>query len=155
MKKINIFAIFFIVPFLLDRITKYIALCSNFSSFEYNKIFSFDLSLNRGISWSIFDSGDEVTFYVLTSVILVITAALAWYTYTRLRLGFSVYGELLIFAGALSNLVDRLLYKGVIDFIVVDLGFYVWPTFNIADVAIVLGVCIILYKSFYEEKITA
>lgn len=152
MKSINLFATFFLFPFVLDRFTKYWALINNCADMQINNFLSFDLSFNRGISWSIFYSENSVTFWVLTSIIFVIVAALAWYTYNRFRLGFPVYGELLILAGALSNLIDRFLYNGVIDFIVCDLGIIVWPTFNLADVFIIVGVLVMLAMGINDEK---
>lgn len=54
--------------------------------------------------------------------------------------------------GALGNYLDRLQYRYVIDF--VDIHFYnkySWPAFNIADMAIVLGVCFLLFQLMMES----
>lgn len=61
------------------------------------------------------------------------------------------WGVALITPGALGNLFDRLVYpaRGVVDFIMVDLGFppfNPWPIFNIADIYITVGVAIILFE---------
>jgi signal peptidase II len=54
----------------------------------------------------------------------------------------------LIMGGAIGNAIDRLVWGGVADFIQVHaFGFY-WYVFNIADAAIVAGVCGLLYDSF-------
>ena len=59
----------------------------------------------------------------------------------------------LILSGAIGNVVDRLLFGYVIDFLDVDLGFYRWPTFNIADSAIFIGAAMIIIDAiFWAEK---
>lgn len=62
----------------------------------------------------------------------------------------------LLFAGALGNLYDRIWNDGnVIDFIVVDLGFFPcnpWPTFNIADTWLVIGVALLMISSYRTHK---
>jgi len=58
-----------------------------------------------------------------------------------------------IFGGAIGNYIDRLRFRYVIDFL--DFHFknrYSWPAFNVADVAIVSGVGLLLLLMFYEKK---
>lgn len=55
-----------------------------------------------------------------------------------------VFGLLL--GGALGNLIDRIRYGYVIDF----LDFRVWPVFNIADMAIVVGVCFLIWEIWFR-----
>ena len=61
----------------------------------------------------------------------------------------------LILGGAMGNLIDRLAYGYVIDFLDVYYGTYHWPAFNIADSAITIGVSLMLVESFksQEEKV--
>jgi signal peptidase II len=55
----------------------------------------------------------------------------------------------LIVGGALGNLVDRLRYHEVVDFIEVGVrGVYTWPVFNVADSAVCVGVAFLCYRSF-------
>lgn len=58
----------------------------------------------------------------------------------------------LIIGGIIGNAIDRLVYGHVVDFLDVDLQFYRWPTFNIADSAIVLGVGWMLIFSQFLDK---
>jgi len=59
----------------------------------------------------------------------------------------------LIMGGALGNLIDRLRFGSVTDFIYFRLwGNFHWPAFNIADASIVVGVCLLIY-SFYRSGI--
>jgi len=57
-----------------------------------------------------------------------------------------------ILAGAAGNFIDRVRYGYVIDFIDMDLGFMHWPTFNVADIAISVGVVVLLLDLFFNKK---
>ncbi len=58
----------------------------------------------------------------------------------------------LILGGAIGNLIDRLFYGYVIDFLDVYYGTYHWPAFNIADSAITIGVALMLVDSFKNKQ---
>ncbi len=59
-----------------------------------------------------------------------------------------------IFGGAIGNYIDRLRFGYVIDFLDFHYLQFVWPAFNIADSAIVCGVCILMFQMFFEKKST-
>ena len=136
--------------FIVDRITKMAALvCCKEGSYKVNQFLSFDLLFNRGISWGMFHSSSDLVFLSVSLVTAIITAALCWYAYYNYRQGASIVAEVCIIAGSFSNLVDRVVYNGVIDFIVLSYGDLSWPVFNIADAVIVLGVGILVFQ--YEK----
>jgi signal peptidase II len=58
----------------------------------------------------------------------------------------------LVFAGALGNVHDRIVYGSVVDFIEVHIFGYHWPDFNVADSAIVTGACLLLLDSLLPRK---
>jgi signal peptidase II len=58
----------------------------------------------------------------------------------------------LVFAGALGNVHDRILYGSVVDFIEVHIFSYHWPDFNVADSSIVTGACLLLLDSLLPKK---
>lgn len=58
-----------------------------------------------------------------------------------------------IFGGAIGNYIDRLRFGYVIDFLDFHIKEYSWPAFNIADSAIVVGVCILLFFMVFEKQI--
>ncbi len=58
----------------------------------------------------------------------------------------------LILGGAIGNIIDRVLYGYVIDFLDVYYQVYHWPIFNIADSAITIGVGLMLIESFMEKE---
>jgi len=61
----------------------------------------------------------------------------------------------LVFAGALGNVHDRILYGSVVDFIEVHIFSYHWPDFNVADSSIVTGACLLLLDSLWPRKTQA
>ena len=63
------------------------------------------------------------------------------------------WGFLLILAGAISNLIDRIIHKYVLDFIYLHYKDFYWPAFNFADIYITLGVLLIVYQSYKNLKI--
>jgi signal peptidase II len=84
-----------------------------------------------------------------------------WFFLQRRPDGLLMIAFSLIIGGALGNLVDRIRFGYVIDFINAYAGFinprYIWPTFNIADSAIVVGALTVVYRTFrplYPEPST-
>ena len=57
-----------------------------------------------------------------------------------------------VIGGALGNLYDRIVYGYVIDFIEIHYNNFYWPIFNIADVAISIGIILLLYSMFSNNK---
>lgn len=57
----------------------------------------------------------------------------------------------LILGGAVGNVIDRLLYGHVIDFLDVYAGAWHWPAFNVADSAITLGAVLLIWDGFTQE----
>lgn len=63
-------------------------------------------------------------------------------------------GLAMVLGGALGNLIDRLLYGHVIDFIDLYYGDLHWPTFNIADSAITLGAVVLIAQGLFGYRVT-
>lgn len=143
------YALWFLGFLLFDRITKHMAL-GMIKTHVIAPFLSFQLVFNRGISWGMFHSEHHGFFVALSVVIVGIIAALAWHTYARYKVGRSIYAELMVLAGASSNVIDRALYQGVIDFVHLHIGDWSWPIFNVADVAIVLGIFWMIKEQYQE-----
>lgn len=134
--------------FLSDRLSKWLALRYLERAFPLTNFLSFDLVMNRGISWSLFHSASDTTFLVLTIMIIAIISGLLTHTIVRWYRGYTIIGEIMTLVGAISNLIDRLIYGGVIDFISFSYGTWSFPIFNIADCSIVLGVVIMFFYAY-------
>ena len=72
----------------------------------------------------------------------------AWYVY---RQGQSILGEILVISGACANLIDRVIYGAVIDFIYLHIDSWSWPIFNIADVSVIIGVAFMIKRMFIHD----
>lgn len=129
----------------MDRITKQSALTYAVQPQVVNDYVSFELMFNRGVSWSMFHSDTTLTFGLVTVAVMGITVSLTYYAYRRMYAGHTIIGELLILAGASSNIIDRCIYHGVIDFVALTCGSWTFPVFNIADVSIIIGVILMLW----------
>lgn len=136
---------------LCDRFTKIYAMGHWNEVFTVNPYLFFQVTLNRGISWGLFNSNQQAVFVSITAVICFVTAVLVWYAHTKVLAGKSILGELCIIAGSLSNIYDRLIYGGVIDFIAVHKDNWIWPLFNIADASIVFGVMYMFFQLVRDE----
>jgi signal peptidase II len=63
-----------------------------------------------------------------------------------------IYALSLIVSGATGNLIDRVLFGEVVDFIDVYIGIHHWPAFNVADSAISVGAVLLLVEMFRQKK---
>ena len=63
------------------------------------------------------------------------------------------YGLALILSGAIGNLIDRLLYGKVVDFLDLMIGNFHWYIFNIADSSVTIGMILFIFHSIYIETL--
>lgn len=106
----------------------------------------FALAHNPAGAWSMFGWAPGVPRRVLFITVSVVASVLlaVWYARTPLQQRLLRFGIAFVLGGALGNLVDRVLTGNVIDFVEMSAVWggtrHFWPTYNIADVAIVTGV---------------
>src|SRR5258708_30302504 len=141
---------------LLDRITKRLVArdVSLHDSITVVKgVFYITHVENRGAGCGLFAESPsqwKIALLVLFSIVaLVIVSALLWrssHTMTASAVGLS-----LILGGALGNLWDRLLSGRVVDFLLVYIGSYQWPAFNVADSAIVVGAGLLVFEILFAK----
>nr|WP_246216065.1 signal peptidase II [Microvirga makkahensis] len=105
---------------------------------------------NRGISYGLFQQDGDLGRWVLIVVSILASIGLSiWIRRTGAKLLATSLG--LIVGGAIGNVIDRLAYGAVFDFIQFHVGDWSWYVFNVADAAIVAGVIGLLYDSFVLE----
>lgn len=105
---------------------------------------------NRGISYGLFQQDSNWGRWILIVVSILASIGLSvWIRRTRAKLLALSLG--LIVGGAIGNVIDRLAYGAVFDFIQFQIGNWSWYVFNVADAAIVAGVIGLLYDSFVLE----
>ncbi len=134
-----------LLVFILDQLSKFIAVKYLSSSIEVTSFFNLALAYNKGISFGLFNNLDYSN-YIFAGLSTIIAIFLyRWLGQATKALEAATLG--LIIGGALGNVSDRFIYPGVVDFIELHWKVYYWPSFNIADSAICLGVCILLIFS--------
>jgi signal peptidase II len=104
---------------------------------------------NTGAAWSMF-SGRSITLAMLAVATLI--AIYFWRHSLGLKHPLSQVCFGLLCGGIAGNLVDRLVHKHVIDFIDLHFGSYVYPTFNVADSGICVGVLLYLWQSLRAPR---
>ena len=112
----------------------------------------FDLVLvwNRGVSYGWFAQHTAFGRFGLVALSLVASLALwIWLARTERPLTAAAIG--LVIGGALGNALDRVIYGAVADFFLLHWRGFDWYVFNIADLAIVAGVGLLLYESWSED----
>jgi signal peptidase II len=112
--------------------------------------FNFTYITNDGMAFGIdFPFG----YYVFSGVSILLTLFLFWYLWSvrndfiMIRLGLAM-----IIAGAIGNLIDRLLLGEVIDFLDFMIGDFHWYIFNLADSYVTIGMTLILIDGIILEK---
>lgn len=113
---------------------------------EIAPFLSLDLSFNRGVTFGLLSADGETGRWLLVALTGAIAAAVlvaAWRT-RRMPLALALGA---VAGGALGNIIDRVRQGAVTDFIDLHLGDWRWPTFNLADAAIVCGVATLLWLS--------
>ncbi len=115
----------------------------------------FTLVYNRGAAFGLHVG--PYSRWVFMTLTVVALAILAWlYQSTREGHASRVLAIALVCGGAIGNLVDRVRSElGVVDFIDVGFGDTRWPTFNVADIAIVVGVGLMAIDMFTPRKAEA
>lgn len=138
------YGVLFCAVIIIDRITKLWALNYATERISLNNYISFDLMFNRGFSWGMMHSASDKVFVLVTIIICTIMLLLLYYSYTQWVNNNRIFGEILVLGGAISNIADRFIYHGVIDFIQISINNYAWPVFNSADACIVIGALMII-----------
>ncbi len=104
---------------------------------------------NTGAAWSMF-SGRSVTLALLATGTLL--AIYFWRHSLGLRHRVAQISFGLLCGGIVGNLVDRMVHRHVIDFIDLHFGSYIYPTFNVADSGICIGVLLYLWHSLRNPE---
>jgi signal peptidase II len=138
---------------LLDQITKYM-IEKNVKQYQVISIipgfFNITHVRNKGAAFSLFASAPEsfrsLFFTIVTIVAIIVIFIMIRKTHERLML----VSLSLIAGGAVGNLVDRVRYGEVVDFIQWYVKSYYWPSFNVADSAITVGVCLLAIDMLFQ-----
>lgn len=113
-----------------------------------NNFFSITYAKNTGVAFS-FLEGKVPLIIIATTIIIIIILKYIKSTNPN-KLESICYGLLL--GGSIGNLLDRIIYGYVIDFLDFNICGYSYPIFNLADTFIVIGIFILIIFSFIESR---
>ena len=153
MKKIIIIlAIFFI-----DRVTKFYLLNLQAEGIDIDfyiyPFLNIYLVWNSGVGFGIASMEANIYYHIGTAIIVIINIGLIYFLVKSK--GSYAYLIAIIIGGSLGNLLDRIYYHAVPDFIDLHLANYHWFVFNVADIFITLGIIgLILAELTKKEKIS-
>lgn len=115
-------------------------------SIELLPVLSFTMVWNRGVTFGLLNGLGALGAWVLTGIALAVVAALMlWLRRAENRLVAAALGA--IAGGAIGNVIDRLRFGAVVDFIHFHVGGWSWYVFNVADAAIVCAVAALVLDS--------
>lgn len=142
---------------ILDQITKYIVVeAMDLTTKNQIDIFPpylrFTMAWNEGVNFGLFGSGTDTVRYILIAVaILLVSGLLYWVRNKNAKI--VQIGVGIIIGGAIGNVIDRLHYGAVADFLNMSCcGINNPYAFNVADIAIFLGAMILIF--FADDKRT-
>ena len=142
--------------FMIDQMTKAwavrrlrfgddISVISGFLNFAYAQ--------NTGVAFSMFDDHGDAGRWGLSAVALLAGVLVLYFFWRTPRSDDRILGALaLLLAGIAGNVTDRLRLGFVVDFIDVQFGSWHYPTFNVADMAIVIGAGLLILDMFMTKK---
>jgi signal peptidase II len=141
----------FLVLLILDIFTKQWAAITRVNLEIIPNFFYLSYSRNTGAAWSIL-SGNQ---WLLAMISFSVGIGFGYY-YLKNYNKFSFYNHLgisLFLSGTWGNFIDRAFFsEGVIDFLSFRFGSYFFPTFNVADSALTVGVIILFVTSLFEKR---
>ena len=153
--------IFFIVVaavvIALDQITKD-AISSRFLMHEsygvINGLFNLVYVMNPGAAFGFLSGASAAFRYIFFIGVTFIAILLIIYYLVKSKPGsiVTVLPLTLIFAGAVGNLIDRIRFGAVVDFLDVYIGSWHWPAFNVADSAITVGAILMIWEMIISTK---
>ena len=131
----------------IDQITKYfvISYLTPSDSIEIFPFLHLVIVRNTGAAFGMFRNFGS-TFFVGISVLAVI-----FIVYLLIKSSYNFIGLSLVLGGAIGNLIDRILYGKVVDFIDFSIGKFHWYTFNVADSSLTVGIIIIFLISLFRK----
>lgn len=160
MRKSVSYRVLIIVPLFVvvaDQVTKYWIL-TNFSLYETRTVIPGFFNLvnirNTGAAFGLFagnESGWRTWFFGIIALIAIF-AIIFLFKHYRQKGSLYVYALSCIAGGAIGNVIDRVRFGAVVDFLDFYVGRYHWPAFNVADSAIVVGVGLFLLGNFVHPE---
>lgn len=146
-----------LVVFVLDQLTKWWVL-GEFAALPptqqirpYGDLFNLVLVWNRGVSFGLFNNDSQLNALVFSGLAAIIVVALILWL-LRAESAFLAFAIGLVIGGAVGNVIDRLRFGAVVDFLDFHIGSWHWPAFNVADSAICVGVALMALDGLLPRR---
>lgn len=138
---------------ILDQASKYAALhyCTLLEPIYVAPFWNWFLVYNPGAAFGFLAEHAGWQRYFLSALAIIVSIWL-WLQIKKEQNKKIAIAFAFIIAGALGNVIDRLRFGAVIDFIQWHYAGYYWPAFNVADSAITVGAALLLIFSFYKPN---
>jgi signal peptidase II len=137
---------------LIDQISKFLVIknIGHEDVINITPCLNFILTFNKGVTFGLLKANSSLHLVLLLAGICIMSLVVGiWWI--RAENSIQRYATAMILSGAFGNLIDRLRFHGVVDFIDFHIFGYHWYTFNVADSAIVLGVGLLLLDNFLKK----
>lgn len=121
-------------------------------SIEITGFFNIVLVWNHGVSFGMFNSGDPHHLQsIMLSVLTLAIVGVMIYLLKKSKNVFEATAFGLVIGGAIGNLIDRIVYGAVVDFLDFHIAGMHWPAFNVADSIILIGVLLLVFEGFFVK----
>ena len=144
-----------LVVVVADQLSKWLAEASlvPYQPVPVIPMFNLTLAYNTGAAFSMLsDASGWQRWFFITLTVVVVIVLFSWVWRMRADERLHAFSITLVLGGAIGNLIDRVIYGHVVDFLDVYYGSYHWPIFNIADSAITVGVLLLIIDMFINHK---
>ena len=141
------------VVVLLDQLSK-ASISGHFiygESLTVTSFFNLVLAHNQGAAFSMLNDAGGWQRWMFSLIAVVASAWIIWLLRQHERQKLFCFGLSMILGGALGNLIDRIAYGYVVDFLDFYWNVYHFPAFNLADSAITCGAAILLWESLVNK----
>jgi signal peptidase II len=141
---------------IIDQITKAVILSSMplYSSMDVVPgFFSLTHIHNPGVAFGFMSNQSSSFINIIFLFVISLAICLIFYFYINTPKRYSLLstGFALIFGGAIGNMIDRIRFGKVVDFLDFYIGNFHWPAFNVADSAITVGIIIFLFHLLFKK----
>jgi signal peptidase II len=102
---------------------------------------------NRGVSFGMLGDSETSRWILVGLAFVIVVILVVWLV--RAGSAVVVFALVLVIGGALSNVIDRVVFGAVVDFIDIHAFGWHWPAFNLADMSIVAGTALLLYDGLF------
>jgi len=137
-----------------DQITKFwihknLAFMTYLDIFPFFKIVHFQ---NKGAAFSFLHDAAGWQRYFLITVSMIAIVVIPFFIKKNKKEPLALWSFTFILAGAIGNLIDRIYYGYVIDFLYLHVNDFYWPAFNIADSFITIGAFLLIFDMVKKSR---